>query len=136
MPGKIPSTSTRSRTRAHRFALAAIAVLLSAVSGQCGGDKIGPRPTPSVIEMAGGDGQVATVNDPLPAPLVVVVTDDAGDPVEGVSVQWDAPGAGGVSPEVVETGTDGRAASTRVLGSTPGQQTTTASVTGLQGSPV
>ncbi|HET7241660.1 MAG TPA: Ig-like domain-containing protein, partial [Gemmatimonadales bacterium] len=94
----------------------ALAVLLSAVSVQCGGEKTGPRPTPSVIAKAGGDGQVAPVNDPLPDPLVVVVTDDAGDPVEGVSVQWDADGAGGVSPEVVETGADGRASSIRVLG--------------------
>ena len=112
------------------------AVLLSAVSVHCGGEKTGPRPAASVIAKAGGDGQVASVNDPLPAPLVVVVTDDAGDPVEGVSVQWDADGAGGVSPEVVETGTDGGASSIRMLGNTPGQQTTTASVFGLQGSPV
>ena len=84
MPFKTPSTSTRSR----RFGLAAFAVLLSV---QCGGEKTGPPPTPSVIEKAGGDGQVAPVNDPLPVPLVVVVRDAAGDPVEGVSVQWDAP---------------------------------------------
>ena len=122
--------------RSRRFGLAAFAVLLSAVSVQCGGEKTGPPPTPSVIEKAGGDGQVAAVNDPLPAPLVVVVRDEAGDPVEGVSVQWDADGVGGVSPQVVETGADGRASSTRMLGGTPGQQVTTASVSGLQGSPV
>ena len=136
MPAKIPSTWTRSRTRSRRFGLAAFAVLLSAVSVQCGGEKIGPPPPPSVIEKVGGDGQVAPVNDPLPAPLVVVVTDEAGDPVEGVSVQWDAHDAGGVSPEVVETGADGRASSIRLLGNTPGQQLTSASVSGLQGSPV
>ena len=106
------------------------------MSVQCGGEKTGPPPTPSVIEKAGGDGRVATVNDPLFVPLVVVVSDAAGDPVEGVSVQWDADGAGGVSPEVVETGADGRASSIRMLGDTPGQQVTTASVSGLQGSPV
>jgi galactose oxidase-like protein len=136
MPAKILSTSTRSHARSRRLGLAAFAVLLSAVSVQCGGEKTAPRPTPSAIAKAGGDGQVAPVNDPLPAPLVVVVTDDAGDPVEGVSVQWDADGAGGVSPEAVETGADGRASSIRMLGDTPGQQTTTASVSGLQGSPV
>ena len=136
MPAKTPSTSTRSPWRARRFALAAFAVLLSAVSVQCGGEKIGPRPPAAVIEKAGGDGQVATVNEQLPDPLVVVVTDAVGDPVEGVSVQWDADGVGGVSPGVVQTDADGRAASIRVLGDTPGQQTTTASVSGLQGSPV
>jgi hypothetical protein len=122
--------------RSRRLGLAAFAVLLSAVSVQCGGEKIGPPPTPSVIEKAGGDDQVAPINDPLPAPLVVVVTDEAGDPVEGVSVQWDAHDAGDVSPKVVETDADGRASSIRMLGATPGQQVTSASVAGLQGSPV
>jgi galactose oxidase-like protein len=130
------STSTRSRLRSRRLGFATLTVLLSAASVQCGGEKTGPPPTPSAIEMAGGDGQVAPVNDPLPAPLVVVVTDEAGDPVEGVSVQWTVDGQGGVSPEIVETGADGRASSIRMLGDAPGQQTTSASVSGLQGSPV
>src|SRR5258707_9250657 len=104
MPAKILSTWTRSRTRSRRFGLAAFAVLLSAVSVQCGGEKVGPRPIPSGIEKVGGDGQVAPVNDPLPTPLVVVVTDEAGDPVDRVSLQWDAHGARGVSPQGVETG--------------------------------
>ena len=136
MPATTPLTSPRSPTRTRRFGLTAFAVLLSAVSVQCGGEKTGPRPTASAIEKAGGDGQVAPVNNPLPAPLVVLVTDEAGDPVEGASVQWGTDGIGAVSPEVVQTGADGRASSIRMLGSTPGQQTTTASVSGLQGSPV
>ncbi len=123
-------------TRLRRFRLAGIAVLLSAMSVRCGGEKIGPTPEPAAIDMAGGNGQVAPVNDPLPQPLVVVVTDEFGDPVEGVSVQWDAQGTGDVSPATVETDVDGRASAARTLGGTPGQETTTASVTGLQGSPV
>ena len=86
--------------------------------------------------MAGGDGQVAPAGAPLPNPLVVLVTDDAGDPVAGVTVQWTAGGEGAVSPGSVQTGSDGKASTTRTLGATAGQQTTTAAVTGLQGSPV
>jgi galactose oxidase len=86
--------------------------------------------------MRSGDGQNGIVGQPLANPLVVLVTDEAGDPVEGVSVQWDPQGAGTVSAETVETGSDGQASVERVLGPEPGEQTTTASVDGLEGSPV
>ena len=69
-------------------------------------------------------------------PLLVLVTDQNGDPVEGVGVSWAAQGGGTVSTSSVETGSDGRAAVTRVLGPEPGEQTTTATVSGLEGSPV
>src|SRR5215213_6067630 len=94
-------------TRARRFRLAGFAVLLSAASVRCsGGEKIGPPPAPAAIQIAGGDSQVAPVDAPLPQPLVVVVTDEAGDPVEGIAVQWDAHGTGEVSPATVATGID------------------------------
>jgi hypothetical protein len=86
--------------------------------------------------MAGGNEQVGIVGQQLANPLVVLVTDENGDPVEDVSVRWDPQGAGSVSAETVETDSDGRASVTRVLGPEPGQQTTTASVSGLEGSPV
>jgi hypothetical protein len=124
-------------SRLRRLGPVALALLLATGTVQCGGgEKVGPPPVPSAIEIAGGDGQVASVNDALPDPLVVKVIDEAGDPVEGVIVQWDAHGTGDVSPATVVTGADGRASVSRWLGDTPGQQTTTASVAGLQGSPV
>jgi hypothetical protein len=123
-------------TRLRKLNLAAIAVLLSAVSIQCGGEDIGQPPTAAAIDMAGGDGQSAPVGAQLPNPLVVEVTDDAGDPVSGVTVQWTAPGGGQVTPASSETGADGRASSARTLGNTVGQQATVATVSGLQGSPV
>ena len=132
MPSKISFTFSRLR----RLGPLAFALLLAAVTVQCGGEKTGPSPLPSAIEIAGGDGQVAPVNGPLPQPLVVKVTDEAGDPVEGVTVQWNAQGTGDVSPATSATGADGRASVSRSLGGTAGQQTTTASVAGLQGSPV
>jgi hypothetical protein len=82
-----------------------------------------------------GDGQAGIVNQPLPDPLVVQVTDEAGNPVEGVAVEWEVE-SGSVSPQSVETDSDGRASVTRVLGPEPGEQLTTASVEGLDGSPV
>jgi hypothetical protein len=123
-------------TRLRKLNLAALAAFMASISVQCGGEDIGQPPTASAIEMAGGDGQVASVGAPLPNPLVVLVTDDAGDPVEGVTVQWATEGEGDVSPQSAQTGSDGKASATRMLGATAGQQITTAAVSGLQGSPV
>jgi Domain of unknown function (DUF1929)/Bacterial Ig-like domain (group 1) len=123
-------------TRLRKLNFAALAVLIASVSVQCGGSDIAQPSNASAIEMAGGDGQVAPAGAALPNPLAVLVTDDAGDPVEGVTVQWTANGGGGVSPGSVQTGSDGKASTSRTLGATTGQQITTAAVTGLQGSPV
>lgn len=117
-----------------RLRYAVLAAILAAGTLRCGENN--QPPSASSIEMAGGDGQVGVVGEPLANPLTVLVTDEAGNPVEGVSVSWDATGGGSVSSETVETGSDGRASVTRVLGTEPGQQTTTASVGNLDGSPV
>ena len=123
-------------TRIRQLNFAALAALIASVSVQCGGEDIGQPPTASAIEMAGGDGQIAAVGAPLPDPLVVLVTDDAGNPIQGVTVQWTVAGDGDVSPGSAQTGADGKASVTRTLGATAGQQITTAAVSGLQGSPV
>ncbi len=90
----------------------------------------------TAIEMLDGDQQTGPVGTPLLNPLVVLVTDDAGNPVENVSVSWSAQGGGSVSAAASTTGSNGRASIQRVLGPDPGEQTTTASVSGLEGSPV
>src|SRR5688572_25396103 len=112
----------------------ALAGLLAAGSLHCN-DGTQP-PAAAEIEMLSGDGQNGLVGEPLADPLVVLVTDQEGDPVEGVSVHWEPQGGGTVSAETVETGSDGQASVERVLGSEPGEQATTASVDGLDGSPV
>jgi len=122
-------------TRLRQLSLAGLTALLAAAGLQCSGDTTQPS-TASAIEMVEGDGQSAAVGGTLPDPLVVLVTDQSGDPVQGVSVQWVAQGGGSVSPATAQTGSDGKASVERVLGATPGQQTTTASVSGLEGSPV
>jgi hypothetical protein len=112
----------------------AIAGLLALSVLRCGSN-IEPT-TATDISSAGGDNQTGTVGAALPSPLVVAVTDANNNGVPGVSVTWQAQGGGSVSPETVKTGSNGHASVTRVLGPTPGAQVTTATVSGLQGSPV
>jgi len=121
-------------TRFRQLRHPTLAVLLAAATLRCG-DNVQPS-TASSIEMAGGNEQIGIAGQSLANPLVVLVTDEDGEPVEGVSVLWDPQDAGSVSSETVETGSDGRASVTRVLGPAPGEQVTTASVNGLEGSPV
>ncbi|HEX2220715.1 MAG TPA: Ig-like domain-containing protein, partial [Gemmatimonadales bacterium] len=121
-------------TRLRQLGSPALALLLAAATLRCSDGGTEPS-TATSMEMAGGDEQVGFVNQPLSNPLVVLVTDQNGDPVQGVEVHWEAE-SGSVSHETVETGSDGRASVTRVLGPQPGEQITTASVDGLEGSPV
>ncbi len=86
--------------------------------------------------MIGGDAQTAPAGHALASPLVVKVTDNSGNAVPGVSVNWGAQGGGSVSTASVKTGSDGRASVTRTLGSTVGEQATTATATKSDGSPL
>jgi hypothetical protein len=87
------------------------------------------------IEPAGGNGQEAPVGTPVPDQLVVLVTDQFGNPVANVEVDWSADD-GSVDPGSSTTGPDGRASTSWVLGSSTGAQTAAASSDGLEGSPV
>jgi hypothetical protein len=111
-------------------------LLLAAATLRCS-DGTDPPADATRIEMVSGNEQDATVGTTLPESLIVRVTDDeSGDPVQGVAVAWAAQGGGSVSAASVESGADGLAGVRRILGATPGEQTTTADVTGLEGSPV
>ena len=122
-------------TRLPQLRSWAIAGILALSVLRCNGEGLLPT-EPTDIEPAGGDAQIGQAGHPLPSPLVVLVTDESGNEVPGVSVSWAAQGGGSVSAGSVQTGSNGRASVTRVLGPTTGEQTTTATVTGLQGSPV
>jgi galactose oxidase-like protein/Big-like domain-containing protein len=122
-------------TRIQQIRIWTVAGVLAASSLRCGGGDIGPT-EPTAIGMVGGSLQTGTAGRALPEPLVVVVTDKSGNPVPGVTVSWNAQGGGSVSNETVKTGSNGRASVRRTLGTTPGEQITTASVSGLDGSPV
>ncbi|CAN5769305.1 hypothetical protein BH24GEM1_BH24GEM1_17780 [soil metagenome] len=91
---------------------------------------------PTTIELVSGNNQTAPVGGALPNPLVVRVTDANDNPVAGVAVNWAAQGGGSVSAPTSGTNALGLAQITRTLGLVPGPYTTTASVSGLSGSPV
>ena len=85
----------------------------------------------ALLELVSGNNQVAAVGSALADSLVVRVTDDLGNPVAGVEVQWAAVGGGSISPASVSSGADGTAAAERVLGNASGPQTAEASSVGL-----
>lgn len=112
----------------------AIAGLLALSVLRCGSN-VEPT-TATDITSVGGNDQTGIVGSALASPLVVAVTDANNNAVPGVSVTWQAQGGGSVSSETVKTASNGHASVTRTLGPTPGPQATTATVSGLQGSPV
>ena len=94
-----------------------------------------PADANGIAEVSGND-QAGLVGTQLPAPLVVAVTDQFGNPISGVPVQWTVTGGGSVSEAATVTGADGQTSVTRTLGSGAGQQTTLATAAFLAGSPV
>jgi hypothetical protein len=83
-----------------------------------------------------GDGQMAPAGTTLPDSLIVVATDAAGNPVEGVGVTWDIAGGGTVSEAATATDATGQTGVVRTLGPSAGAQTTFATVAGTTGSPL
>jgi len=89
------------------------------------------------VLVAKGDDQVGTVGSLLIDSLAVLVTDQFGNPISGTTVAWTIPGGqGSVSSASTTTGTNGRSAVTRRLGTSAGAQTTLATVAGVKGSPI
>ncbi len=77
-----------------------------------------------------GDNQSAGVNEPVATPPSVLVTDQSGNPVSGVSVSFQVTGGGGdVDPSSVPTNSSGIAALTSwTLGPAAGANTVVASI--------
>jgi galactose oxidase-like protein/Big-like domain-containing protein len=115
-----------------------LSVLLLAGSAiTCSGNEPPTQPPGAAqLAIAGGNSQQAPAGQALPTPIRVLVTDDNGDPVAGVQVDWSADDGGSVSATSTETGDDGRASVTWTLGPATGSQTAAAAVDGLDGSPV
>ena len=110
--------------------------LLAAATLRCSDGTVDPPPEGGTIEALSGDSQEAPVGTALPDPLVVQVLDDEGQPVSGVTVEWEAQGGGSESGTSTETDGQGRAQVQRTLGMTPGEQTTAAIAEGYEGSPI
>jgi len=119
----------RSRPGIARVTSIALACLLAACGG---GDLVLPGADDGVqIQVVDGDGQRGSIGQPLTAPVVVEVTDEAGDPLEGVTVQFAITSAGTgaeIAPPSARTGQEGRAQAHILLGDKIGLQTGEASV--------
>ena len=72
------------------------------------------------VTLVSGNNQTGAVASPLPAPLVVQVTDAEGNPVSGVTVHWAAIGGGSVSSPTSVTDANGDASMTATLGTIAG----------------
>ncbi len=96
-----------------------------------------PDPTiPAVLRLVDGTPQTGAASMAAVAPLRVDVRNAAGDPVEGVTVEWAvATGGGSVSAASTTTSAQGLAVTTFTYAATSGQSTVTAAVPGLSGSP-
>ncbi|MDZ7267057.1 MAG: Ig-like domain-containing protein [candidate division KSB1 bacterium] len=83
--------------------------------------QVGP---PAVLKKIDGDSLSGVVNNPLPEPFVVQVTDRAGNPLFGVKVIFEVLEGGGnldgVTRDTVTTNDQGRAQVTLTLGATSG----------------
>lgn len=120
----------------HRSSVNGFVLLLAAAA--CGGDGGGPGPNTGATQMAlqAGNNQVAEAGTDL-APLAVLVRDGANAPVPGVTVNWAVgTGGGAVSASTSVSDASGIASIVRTLGPNAGAQTTTATRSGLSGSPV
>lgn len=108
------------------------ALLAGFLSACGGGDLLLPgvgapeAPAPAAIRVFDGNGQSGQVGEPLPAPLVVLVTDAEGDPVAGATVVFQLTSAGDgaqVPPATDLTNAGGLAEAQPVLGDQVGLQT-------------
>jgi len=113
------------------------ATITATANGKTGTSTITVNAGPAaVLSGWSGNGQSGVVLTPLSQPLVVQVTDIAGNPVSGVMVTWVVTSGGGTTtPTSVASGADGLASASWTLGATVGNQTVEARATGLLGSP-
>ena len=137
-PGAKPARVSSARwcmTRSTLFSRLGTLVLAGATI-TCSSNEPNPPAEAAVLAMAGGNSQSAPAGQALANPIGVRVTDDNGDPVADVTVEWSEGDGGSVSASSVSTDDDGRASVTWTLGPAAGSQTATAAVDGLDGSPV
>ena len=88
--------------------------------------------TTSTITKVSGDNQGGTVGTQLSNPLVVQVNDSSGNPQAGITVTFAVTSGGGtVSPGSMTTGSNGQASTILTLGTTPGINTVSATVSGV-----
>ena len=108
--------------------------LAAAVAGCNKSDPADPT-IPAKMELLDGQPQTGQSGTAAVAPLRVKVTNAAGDGVAGVAVSWTVTSGGGsLSNPTTETSSEGIASVTYTYGQV-GEQTITATIPGLSGSP-
>ena len=85
---------------------------------------------PTSLEYVSGDAQTATAGTTLAVDYAVRLLDGGGNPVPGVPVSWSVSGGGSITA-TSSSDASGIAVATRVLGTTAGTQTASASFGGL-----
>jgi len=112
-------------------ALAGLVAAMSCVSNE----KVPTIPTVTAANIAivSGSGQSGVITLSLAQPLIVRVTDAAGQAVSGYQVLWTVSTSGGSVPATTRTGTDGTSSAQWVLGTQLGAVTATAGNTALTG---
>ena len=125
----LASTVVVLKTKAGPFTVSVTA------AGQSGSAEFNLRALADVAvssSLVGGDGQNGFVSRPLPAPLVVELTDQYANQASGRDVEWVVTGGGGApSSAITSTDDSGRASVTWTMGVTPGPNTIEAHVAGL-----
>jgi hypothetical protein len=88
---------------------------------------------PAAVTITGGNNQIGTAGTTLPQPLSVLVADQYGNPVSGVSVYYGDGGSGGIfdSGNPVVTGSSGIANQYYTLPLSPGTFNISASASGV-----
>jgi adhesin/invasin len=113
------------------FGLVLFGVLMLADCGGGGGGGTGPMPNTIAVSGAGNN-QVGAAGTALPESLAVIVRDQAGAPLAGVTISFTiTAGGGSVSPASRATDATGIAKTRRTLGPNAGTQTVNATAGSL-----
>ena len=126
VPGGIPRSVRHARFSSASLLLGA-ALAGGPLAGCGGGDLVLPNNgAATAIHVVNGDGQSGTVGELLASPIVVQVTDAAGDPVPGAAVEFALISAGDgaeIVPATATTDQQGLAQAHVLLGAKVGLQT-------------
>jgi hypothetical protein len=117
----------------------ALVVLLTGALG-CSSDLLLPDPTGGgqtidALTAENGNGQIGTVGELLPSPLVVKVLTEGEEPAEGVQIAFELPNpaAGILDQTTATTNTAGEAFAHWTLGTVPGSYTVVVRLVGAEG---
>ncbi|MGH7646245.1 MAG: hypothetical protein ACREMR_11740, partial [Gemmatimonadales bacterium] len=117
-------------------ALVVTALAVAAVGPACSGGGGGGSGPGRTLAINAGNNQVGNAGAALTPMSVIVREATTSNPVQGVTITWAVTRGGGSVTAPSVTDATGIATATRTLGSDSIVQTTTASGTGLSGSPV